>query len=335
MSTYIKKHADRMLADLLNDEQFVKYMQKNNPKLLDSLKSYKKVDAPVSEGTASNVTKDAAPLSEGIVNFEPVNENHYDILLEDSLGLFGHFMVWISNVTGMSMTGIEQELKTIEQAKAKQDGITNPEQAAKMAKKMADATASISDKVSIIGNKIGEVFDATISKVSGSVKDAAEFVKSKVKTVDNQIETSNADPTAKIAGYGALLILALASVWYFYKKHKKNKDAPNKAVLATESNMLYLDKLSSIYSILEEKAPKVPEVEEKVSKADIKKDTNFPTIRGKDVALINNLCARAKFVSASLITDKEFVSFAKKVNPEALSYMKAINKSIEKEEGKK
>ena len=43
----------------------------------------------------------------------------------------------------------------------------------------------------------------------------------------------------------------------------------------------------------------------------------------------------AIFVSASLITDKEFVSFAKKVNPEALSYMKAINKSIEKEEGKK
>ena len=76
MNTYIKKHADRMLADLLNDEQFVKYMQKNNPKLLDSLKSYKKVDAPVSEGKVSDVTKDVSPLSESIVNFEPVNESH-------------------------------------------------------------------------------------------------------------------------------------------------------------------------------------------------------------------------------------------------------------------
>lgn len=335
MSTYIKKHADRMLADLLNDEQFVKYMQKNNPKLLDSLKSYKKVDAPVSEGKVSDVTKDVSPLSESIVNFEPVNESHYDILLEDSLGLFGHFMVWLSNVTGMSMTGIEQEVKAIEKAKAEQAGVTDQQKAAEMAKKMATAASSLNDKVSIIGNKIYDAFDATVNKVSGTVKDAAEFVKGKMKTVGNKVETSNADQSAKMAGYGALLILALASIWYFYKKHKKNNSAPNKAVLATESNMLYLDKLSSIYSILEEKAPKVPEVEEKVSKTDIKKDTDFPTIRGKDTTLIHNLCSRAKFVSASLITDKEFVSFAKKVNPEALSYMKAINKSMEKEEGKK
>nr|DAE85086.1 MAG TPA: hypothetical protein [Caudoviricetes sp.] len=336
MSTYIKKHADRMLADLLNDEQFVKYMQKNNPKLLDSLKSYKKVDAPVSEGKVSDVTKDVSPLSESIVNFEPINESHYDILLEDSLGLFGHFMVWLSNVTGMSMTGIEQEVKAIEQAKAEQAGVTDQQKAAEMAKKMATAASSLNDKVSIIGNKIYDAFDATVNKVSGTVKDAAEFVKGKMKTVGNQVETSNADQSAKMAGYGALLILALASIWYFYKKHKKNNGAPNKAVLATESNMLYLDKLSSIYSILEEKAPtKVPEAEKKVSKTDIKKDTDFPTIRGKDTTLIHNLCSRAKFVSASLITDKEFVSFAKKVNPEALSYMKAINKSMEKEEGKK
>ena len=35
IGSHVKQYADKMLADLLADEQFVKYMSKNNPKLLD------------------------------------------------------------------------------------------------------------------------------------------------------------------------------------------------------------------------------------------------------------------------------------------------------------
>ena len=34
------------------------------------------------------------------------------------------------------------------------------------------------------------------------------------------------------------------------------------------------------------------------------------------------------------MTDKDFVAFAKKTNPEVLSYMKAINKKVNSEESK-
>lgn len=320
MSAYIKKHADRMLSDLLNDDQFIKYMEKNNPKLLKSLKKYKMEDVVVSEN---------------IVNFESIDESHYNILLEDSIGLFGHFMIWLSKATGISMYGVEKDLKLIEKTREEQSTIVDKEKAAEMVKQIEQTASSLSNKVSIVSNKIHEIFNNTTNKVSDSIKNVINHVKGKMETVGDQVESSNVNAAAKMAGYGALLILAFASVWYFYKKYQKKKEVNSKDVMASESNMMYMDKLISIYSILEEKAPIKSTTIDTDKKTPITdKDIKFPTIRGKDNALINNLCNRAKFVSSSLINDKDFVSFAKKANPEVLSYMKAINKVNNKEKEK-
>jgi len=189
--------------------------------------------------------------------------------------------------------------------------------------KVVDALSSISDKISTVANKIYKAFDVT----SDGFKSAIQHAKDKVKTLTHKVESSDVNSIAKTAGYGALLILAIASVWYFYKKYQKKKEANSKDVMASESNMMYMDKLISIYSILEENAPI-----KSTTNAD--KDIKLSAIRGKDNVLINNLCNRAKFVSSSLISDKDFVSFAKKANPEVLSYMKAINKVNNKEKEK-
>lgn len=314
MSTYIKKHADRMLSDLLNDDQFIKYMEKNNPKLLKSLKKYKMKDVVVSE----NVSYFMQNLDETVYgSTDPVKHKMYGYVhpIGDSIKGIANAVKNFIGVNSLqpdvigNINGSKSSLST-------SDGDPCPP-------KVVDALSSVSDKISTVANKIYKAFDVT----SDGFKSAIQHAKDKVKTLTHKVESSDVNSIAKTAGYGALLILAVASVWYFYKKYQKKKEANSKDVMASESNMMYMDKLISIYSILEENAPI-----KSTTNAD--KDIKLSAIRGKDNVLINNLCNRAKFVSSSLISDKDFVSFAKKANPEVLSYMKAINKVNNKEKEK-
>lgn len=58
MGGIIKKYADKLVDELLNDELFVAYMGKANPELLEKLKDYKKDDmAPVTEASAADAAE--------------------------------------------------------------------------------------------------------------------------------------------------------------------------------------------------------------------------------------------------------------------------------------
>jgi len=322
MSSYIKKHADRMLSDLLNDDHFIKYMEKNNSTLLKSLKTYKMKDVPVSENVSyfvQNLNEADYPstkpvgLKPNLINYIPNYSVDHPTIGDTVKGIANA----VKNVIGVnSLPPDEFIIKDGNKVSDHEGGDPCPP-------KVVDALSSISDKISTVANKIYKAFDVT----SDGFKSAIQHAKDKVKTLTHKVESSDVNSIAKTAGYGALLILAIASVWYFYKKYQKKKEANSKDVMASESNMMYMDKLISIYSILEENAPI-----KSTTNAD--KDIKLSAIRGKDNVLINNLCNRAKFVSSSLISDKDFVSFAKKANPEVLSYMKAINKVNNKEKEK-
>lgn len=294
MNEHIKKYADKMLADLLVDESFVKYMSKNKPALLEALKKYKK--------------DDAIPVSE---NAELLNEK------------------W-AGVPGRSLpidTPPAQKVDTYDAPVGRGGNMPKPKDVDLVSRAVDSIkkTAAEVNQPSFFGKMWNAITSSYVS-LGNHLRDATMYVGQKIGLIKDQIgKASDMEAGMYATGYIALLIIGLASLWYYYKKHKKN---PKDTTITNESNMLYLDKVASLYTLLDEAKSKTP------SKKEVKADVNFPDIKGKGESLVKNLCTRARHVSMSLITDKDFVAFAKKTNPEVLSYMKAINKKANSEESK-
>lgn len=303
MNEHIKKYADKMLADLLADESFVKYMSKNKPALLEALKKYKK--------------DDSAPVSE---NSDPLNEDGNGISsMLKAAGLT--IKPVVDNIVAANPKLAEAGSKIVDNVKFNVSKIVDSGK-----QKPAATPGEVKqESQSFFSSAWNSITSAYIS-LGNHLRDATMYVGQKLGLIKDQIgKASDMEAGMYATGYIALLIIGLASLWYYYKKHKKN---PKDNVITNESNMLYLDKVASLYTLLDEAKSKAP------SKKEVKADVNFPDIKGKGESLVKNLCTRARHVSMSLITDKDFVAFAKKTNPEVLSYMKAINKKANSEESK-
>lgn len=262
MGGIIKKYADKLVDELLNDDLFVAYMGKANPELLEKLKDYKKDDmAPVTEAN------------------EYIGEYFKDKNYLEGL---------LQSIAGDKMDKQADQFKQFFYERYREI------------------------------DKLTDSFNSRVRSSESNITSQIHDLK------DIMIIQSSA---IGLAGVAFLLYKA----WKLYKARKLAKEAKlaadvadiisNKKAKETETNEnIYLNKYIRAMKLISEIKESLDSSPEKIRIPSMKE------LRSKEKEAVKNLISRAKFVSIDLLSDKDFVSFAKKKNPDSIKKLKALNK---------